>query len=416
MKIWIKPKSELDSQHAIWDLVYTRVAMTRLKVILLSIVVMLFSAPAVAQQLPVKIGFVAELSGPGGALGQDMYDAFMLVVERKGGKLGGVAVQILREDSQLKPEVANQIIDKLIEKDRVSIVTGFTFSNVMMAVYKKIVDNEIFLIGSNASPSQLAGAQCSPFYFQIAAQNDQRAEAMGRYAADKGFKKVYAMAPNYQAGKDFIAGFKREYKRPLLEEVYTSLNQLDFQAELAQLAAASPDAVYVFYPGGLGVQFVRQWRQSGLADKIPLLSTSTVDGINLPALKEAALGVTHASLWGPDFDNAESKRFVADFDKRYGRLPSEYAATAYDSALLLDAALAKVNGNVADKKAFMAALKSAEFPSLRGKFKFNHNQLGIQDFYIFDVVKDASGRYSHRTVVRAMADAQDAYHTQCPMK
>lgn len=390
--------------------------MMRSKAVLVAALAALFSGAAIAQQQPVKIGFVAELSGSAGALGQDMYDAFMLVVDRNGGKLGGVPVQVLREDSQLKPEVANQVVDKLIEKDQVPIIAGLTFSNVIMAVYKKIVDKEVFLIGSNASPSQLAGAQCNPFYFQVAAQNDQRAEAMGRYAAEKGFKKIYAMAPNYQAGKDFIAGFKREYKQPLLEEVYTPLNQLDFQAELVQLAAAKPDAVYVFYPGGLGVQFVRQWNQSGLAEKLPLLSTSTVDGINLPALQDAALKVAHASPWGPDLDNAESKRFVADFDKRYGRLPSEYAATAYDSALLLDAALAKVKGNVTDKKAFMAALKSAEFPSVRGKFKFNHNQLGIQDFYVFDVIKDASGRYSHKTVAKVMSDAQDAYQAQCPMK
>ena len=368
------------------------------------------------QQQPIKIGFVAEMSGPVGALGQDMYDAFMLVVERNGGKLGGVPVQVLREDSQLKPEVANQIVDKLIEKDRVPIIAGMTFSNVMMAVYKKIVDNEVFLIGSNASPSQLAGAQCSPFYFQTNAQNDQRAEAMGQYAAEKGYKRVYIMAPNYQAGKDYIAGFKRMYKQPLLEEVYTPLNQLDFQAELAQLAAAKPDAVYVFYPGGLGVQFIRQWRQSGLAGKIPLLSGSTVDGITLPALQEAAVGVAHASHWGPDFDNAENKRFVADFERRYGREPSEYAATAYDSASLLDAAIAKVNGNVTDKKAFMTALKTADFPSVRGRFKFNHNQLPIQDFYVFDIVKNDKGRFTYKTGPKAMADAQDAYHTECSMK
>ena len=199
----------------------------------------LFLCTSAAAQQPLKIGFIGELSGPQGALGQDMYDAFMLVVERNGGKLGGVPVSILREDSQLKPEVANQIVGKLIEKDRVPIITGVTFSNIMMAIYKKIVDNEVFLIGSNASPSQIAGAQCNQFYFQAAAQNDQRAEAMGRYAADKGYKRVYAMAPNYQAGKDFIAGFKREYKQALLEEVYTPLNQLDFQAELAQLSTAN---------------------------------------------------------------------------------------------------------------------------------------------------------------------------------
>lgn len=375
----------------------------------------LLSSGAVAQD-PIKIGFIGVFSGPQGALGQDMYDAFMLVVDRNGGKLGDVPVEIIKKDSQLKPAVANQIVDELIEKDKVPIIAGVTFSNIMMTIYPKVMEKEVFLIGSNASPSPIAGAQCNPFYFQAAAQNDQRAETMGRYAAQKGYKKVYAMAPNYQAGKDFIAGFKREYKLPLVGEVYTPLNQLDFQAELGQLSAAEPDAVFVFYPGGLGVQFLRQWRQSGLGAKLPLLSASTVDGINLPALQETAIGVAHASLWGPDFDNAESKRFVAEFEKRYDRLPSEYGATAYDSALLLDSAIRKVKGNVADKKAFMAALKEADFPSVRGNFKFNHNQLGIQDFYVFEVIKDDKGRYTHKTVAKVMDDAQDAYHSQCPMK
>jgi branched-chain amino acid transport system substrate-binding protein len=371
-------------------------------------------ASANAQQ-PIKIGYIAELSGPVGALGQDMYDAFMLVVERNGGRLGGVPVQVLREDSQLKPEVANQIVDKLLERDRVPIIAGVTFSNVMMGIYKKVIGSEVFLIGANAGPSPIAGPQCSPFYFHTGAQNDQRAETMGKFAAGKGYKRVYAMAPNYQAGKDFVAGFKRQYKQPLLEEVYTPLTQLDFQAELAQLAANRPDVAYVFYPGGLGVQFVRQWRQSGLAAKIPLISGATVDGITLPALQEAALGVGHASPWGPDFDNASNRRFVADFERRYNRIPSEYAAQSYDAALLLESAIAKVKGNIGDKKAFMEALKAADFPSVRGNFKFNNNNFPIQDFYVLEVVKDEKGRYTHKTVAKVMENAKDAYHAQCSM-
>ena len=324
--------------------------------------------------------------------------------------------QVLKEDSQLKPEVANQIVDKLIEKEKVAIIAGVTFSNIMMTIYKRVVDREVFLIGSNAGPSPIAGAQCSPFFFETNNQNDQRAEVVGKYAADKGYKRVYAMAPNYQAGKDFVNGFKRLYKQPLLEEVYTPLNQLDFQAELAQLAAAKPDAVYAFYPGGLGIQFVRQWRQSGLAEKIPLITSSTVDGITLPALQEAALGVMHGSPWSPELDNPQNRRFVAEFEKRYGRVPSEYAATSYDSAQLLDSAIAKVKGNIADKKAFTVALMAADFPSVRGNFKFNHNHFPIQDFYAFEVVKNASGRYTYKTLDKALVNHQDAFHSQCPMK
>jgi branched-chain amino acid transport system substrate-binding protein len=376
----------------------------------------LLATSAFAQQQPIKIGFIGELSGPQGALGQDQYDAFMLFLDAKGGKLGGVPIQIIKEDTQLKPEVANQVIDKLIEKEKVPIIAGVTFSNVMMTVYKKVVSSEVFILSSNAGPSPVAGAQCSPYAFLVNNQNDERAEVIGKYAADKGYKRVYAMAPNYQAGKDFIAGFKRYYKQPLLEEIYTPLNQLDFQAELAQLAAANPDAVYVFYPGGLGIQFVRQWRQSGLAGKFPLLTSSTVDGITLPALKEAALGVIHGSPWSPELDNAPNKRFVADFEKRYGRVPSEYAATSYDSAQLLDSAIAKVKGNVGDKKAFGAALKAADFPSVRGRFRFNHNQVPIQDYYAFEVVKNAQGRFTYKTISKALPDHADAYQAECPMK
>jgi branched-chain amino acid transport system substrate-binding protein len=377
---------------------------------------MLACAGAAHAQAPIKIGFIAELSGPQGALGQDQYDAFMMVVERNGGKLGGVPVEVIREDSQLKPEVATQIVDKLIEKENVPIITGITFSNVMMAIHKKITDKEVFLIGSNAGPAPIAGAQCSPYAFITSWQNDSQAEVVGKYATDKGYKRVLGMAPNYQAGKDFIAGFKRFYKGEVVDEIYTPLNQPDFSAELAQVAAKKPDAVYVFYPGGLGVNFVRQYKQAGLAGKIPLLSTSTTDGSTLPAQKEDALGVISGTFWGPDFNNPVSKKFVEDFEKKFNRIPSQYAAQSYDAALLLDSAIAKVKGNVADKKAFMAALKAADFKSLRGDFKFNNNNFPIQDMYVFEVAKDAKGRVNLKTVSAPLKDHQDAYHTQCKSK
>jgi branched-chain amino acid transport system substrate-binding protein len=371
---------------------------------------------AVLAQAPLKIGFMAELSGPQGALGQDQYDAFMLVVDQNGGKLGGVPVQIIKEDSQLKPEVATQLVDKLIEKDKVPIITGITFSNVMMAVHKKITEKEVFLIGSNAGPAPIAGAQCSPYAFITSWQNDNQAEVVGKYATDKGYKRVIGMAPNYQAGKDFIAGFKRYFKGEVIDEIYTPLNQPDFSAELAQVASKNPDAVYVFYPGGLGVNFVRQYKQAGLLGKIPLLSTSTTDGSTLPAQKEDALGVISGTFWGPDFNNPVNKKFVDDFEKKYGRIPSQYAAQSYDAALLLDSAIAKVKGNVADKKAFMAALKAADFKSLRGNFKFNNNNFPIQDMYVFEVAKDAKGRVNLKTVATPLKEHQDAYHAQCTLK
>ncbi|UUZ71126.1 ABC transporter substrate-binding protein [Polaromonas sp. P1(28)-8] len=367
-------------------------------------------------QTPIKIGFMAELSGPQGVTGQDQYDGFMMAVQRNGGKLGGVPVEVIREDSQLKPDVALQLTQKLIEKEKVSIITGITFSNIMMAVHKPITDKEIFLIGSNAGPAPIVGTQCSPYQFIVSWQNDMQSEVVGKYAADKGYKRVVALAPNYQAGKDYIAGFKRFYKSELAGENYTPLNQQDFSAEISQIAATKPDAVFVFYPGALGINFVRQYQQAGLMGKIPLLSTGTTDGSTLPAIRDAALGAISGSFWGPDFDNAESRRFVEEFENKYKRIPSQYAAQSYDAAMLLDSAIAKVRGNVADKPAFMTALKAADFKSVRGSFKFNNNHFPIQNMPVLEVAKDSKGRVSMKTVAFPLRDHKDAYHQQCAMK
>ena len=382
---------------------------------------MLFAAALAAganvhAQEAVRIGFLAEFSGPQGVLGQDQYDGFMLAVERNGGKLGGVPVQVFREDSQLKPEVAVQLVQKLIEKEKVSIVTGITFSNIMMAVHKPITEKQVFLIGSNAGPAPIAGSRCSPYGFVVSWQNDVQAEVVGKYAADKGFRKVFALAPNYQAGKDYVAGFKRYYKGELAGETYTPLNQQDFSAEISQIAAAKPDAVFVFYPGGLGINFVRQYQQAGLMGKVPLLSTGTTDGSTLPALRDAALGVITGSFWGPEFDNPQSTRFVEEFEKKHKRIPSQYAAQGYDSAMLLDSALAKVGGNVGDKQSFMAAIKAADFKSVRGPFKFNHNNFPIMDMPVLQVAKDDQGRVSLKTIGFPLRNHEDAYHQQCPLK
>ena len=372
----------------------------------------LAGAPAQAQ---VKIGFMAELSGPQGPLGQDQYDALMLVVERNGGKLGGVPVQILREDSQLKPDVANQIVDKLIDRERVPIITGVTFSNIMMAVHKKVTGKEVFLIGSNAGPSPVAGALCSPFFFSTSWENGQQAEVVGKYATDKGIKRVVTIAPNYQAGKDFVAGFKRYYTTPTAAELWPALNTQDFSAEIAQIAAAAPDAVFAFLPGGLGINFVKQWGQAGMRGKIPLLTSSTTDGIGLPAMGDAALGVLSGTFWGPDFANPANQRFVKEFEAKYKRIPSQYAAQSYDAAQLIDAALAKTGGKTDDKKALLAAFRTASFASVRGDFKFNSNQFPIQDFHIFEAIKDPQGRMTLKTVATPLKADKDAHFDKCKM-
>lgn len=371
---------------------------------------------AQSQQTPLKIGFIGELSGPVALVGQDQYDGFMLFVEAHGGKLGGIPVDVIKEDSQFKPEVAVQLVKKLIERDHVPIITGVSFSNIMAAIHRPVTEKGVFLISSIAGPSSAAGDQCSRLVYVTSFEVEMIAEAYAEYANSRGFKSVYLMAPNFNAGKDTMKGFKRVYKGKILNEVYTPIGQIDFAAELTQLAAAKPDAVFAFYAGSAGVNFVRQYQQLGLLKSIPLMSQAAVESGNLRALQDVALGVLSNIPWSQDLDNPANKKFVSGFEAKYKRIPTMAAAFSYDAAQLLDAALRTTGGNVTDKKAFMRALHYAKFPSVRGEFKFANNNFPIQDYYIQEVARDGKGRVNMKTIATPLKQATDPYAAKCTLK
>jgi branched-chain amino acid transport system substrate-binding protein len=369
-----------------------------------------------AAAAPIKIGLVSTLSGPSAALGVHMRDGFMLGLKHAGGQLGGVETEVVTVDDELKPDVGVEKVKSLLERDRVDIVAGVVFSNVMGAIAKPVTDAEVFLISGNAGPSTLAGQGCSPYFFSVSWQNDQMHEVLGKHAQDKGYGRVFLMAPNYQAGKDSLAGFKRHFKGEIVDEVYTQLGQLDFSAELARIAAAKPDAVFTFMPGGMGVSLVKQYRQAGLADTTPFLSAFTVDETTLPATQADALGMFSASQWTPGMDNEANKKFVADYEAEYGYVPSLYSSQGYDLAMLIDSAVRKVNGDLSDKAAFRAALEAAEFTSVRGDFRFNTNHFPIQDFYLVEAVMRDDGKYQTQIVQKVFDDYGDVYAAECRME
>ncbi|WP_034398505.1 ABC transporter substrate-binding protein [Comamonas thiooxydans] len=364
-----------------------------------------------------KIGLVAPLSGPQAAVGQDQVDGFMLALGQLGGKLGGQMTSVLVDDDQLKPDLGNQIARKFIDKEKVDAIVGLSFSNVLMGSLPRIVESGTVAIATNAGPSPLAGSGCKANVFSTAWQNDGAAEAMGRYAQDKGLKRVYLMAPNYQAGKDMLAGFKRFFKGQIVEETYTQVNQPDYSAEITQLQVAQPEAVFVFYPGGMGVNFVKQMSQAGLLGKLPLYSVFTVDGTTMPSLREAAVGTLSAAMWDAALDNPQSRKFVAAFEAKYKRTPSAYAATAFDAAHILDLAFRRVGPNLGDRKALAAAVKAAgsEFQSVRGPFRFNNNNLPVQNYYAFETVKE-QGKVTVKQVATPLTAHSDAYSAQCALR
>ncbi|EKF41788.1 extracellular ligand-binding receptor [Nitratireductor indicus C115] len=355
---------------------------------------------------PVKIGMITTLSGGGAGLGIDARDGFMLAIKQSGNK----DVEVVTEDDAQKPELAVQIADKMVQSDKVDLLTGIIWSNLAMAVVPSVTAQDIIYLSVNAGPSALAGAGCSPNYFNVAYQNDNFHEAMGE-AANKDYKKTFVMAPNYPAGKDSLTGFKRYYKGELAGEVYTKLGQTDYAAEIAQIRASGADSVFFFLPGGMGIAFTKQYAQSGV--DLPLLGPAfSFSQDVLPAIGDAALGVKNTASWSPDLDNETSKAFVESFKAEYGRLPSVYAAQAFDTANLILAASAKAS--VKDKDAFRAALKAADFKSVRGKFSFNTNNHPIQDFYVREVVKDGD-TLTNKIVGTAFTDHKDAYAADCKM-
>jgi branched-chain amino acid transport system substrate-binding protein len=372
----------------------------------------LLATSAVAAQ-SATIGFMAPLSGPQALVGQDQVDGFMLALEQLGGKLGGQATSILKEDDQLKPEIGQQIVRKLIDKDKVDAIVGLSFSNVLMGSLPRLAESGVVAIATNAGPSPIAGAQCKPNVFSMAWQNDGAAEAMGKFAQDRGIKRVYLMAPNYQAGKDMLAGFKRFYKGEVVDEAYTQVNQPDYSAEIAQLQSAKPDAVFVFYPGGMGINFVKQMSQAGLGGKLPLYSVFTVDGTTLPSLGDTAAGAISGAMYDASLDTPENRKFVAAFEAKYKRTPSLYAAAGFDAANLLDLGLRKAGG---DPKKLAASVKAAggEFKSVRGPFKFGANNMPVQNYYAFETVR-TSGTVTTKQIGTPLAAHADSYASLCKL-
>ena len=373
-----------------------------------------WSSNATAQD-KLKIGLIVTLSGPSAVIGQQLRDGFALGVKAAGGKLGGLETEVIVVDDELKPDLAVTKVKGLIDRDQVHFVIGPVFSNVLQAIHKPVIESNAFLISPNAGTSTFAGKQCHPNFFVTSNQNDQVFGVLGKYAQDKGFKRMFLMAPNYQAGKDALTGFKHHFKGEVVDEVYTPLNQLDFSAELAKIAAAKPDGLFTFMPGGMGVNLVKQYRQAGL-DKTPFMSAFTTDETTLPAQQDAALGFLAGANWAPNLDNPQNKAFTAAYEAAYKAVPGTFAMQAYDTAMLIDSAVKAVGGKLSDRDGLRAAIKRANFTSLRGGFKFGANNYPIQDFYLVKVVKRTDGKYQTEIVDRIFKDSVDVYAAECAMK
>ena len=377
----------------------------------------LASGPALAQDKTIKIGVISTFTGPPAAIGNDMKNSFELGLDHHGRKLGGLPVEVIYADDQTKPEVGVQKTQELIESNHVDFVVGYIWSNVLIASLKPLIDSKAMTVVTNAGASQFAGELCSPYAFSTSWQNDQTPAAVGLYMNQKGVKSAFLIGPNYAAGKDMLAGVQQTFKGQIVGQELTRWpDQLDFSAELSKARAAKPDAIFAFYPGGAGVQFVTQYVQAGLRGQIPLYTAFTIDDLSLPRMKDLAVGVPGAQEWVNDLPNPANQKYVADYKARYNASPSFYGAQTYDAAGLIDSAVTAVKGDLSNKEGMRKEMEKANFKSVRGNFKFGNNHIPIQDFYLQDAAKNPDGSYSLHTVATIVKDDQDRFHDRCPMK
>ncbi len=376
------------------------------------------AAPASAQEL--RIGFMNTYSGGGAILGKHQDNGWKLGLAHEdwtkdGDKLGGVPTKIFYADDQTKPDVGVKEVEKFLKQDKVQIVAGIIWSNVLLAITKPTFDNKSILLTTNAGASPMAGAGCNPLFVSSSWNNDQSPEALGKRMSDDKLATIYMIAPNYQAGKDMIAGVLRTLKGPkVLDQDLVKFGETDFQANISKIRAAKPTAVFAFMPGPMSPAFFKQWQSAGIGNEVKLYTIFSVDNATLPAVGDAAIGSYHASYWSHDLAIPENQKFVRDYTAKYGGLPSEFAAQAYDAARLIAAAVKAVGGKVDDTAGLAKALRHTKYPSTRGPYEYNVNGIPIQNFYLREVVKGPDGKPAIVSRGAIFEKHKDAYWEQCP--
>jgi branched-chain amino acid transport system substrate-binding protein len=388
----------------------------------LSLIAAVMAGPAFAADT-VKIGLVTTLTTPASVIGRDVVDAVNLAIEHAGGTIAGKKIELIIEDDGLKPDLGRQKAEKLVRQDKVDIVAGFNWSNVLLAARKPVLDSGKILISTNAGPSDMAGKLCHENFFSTRAQNDMVPMAVGQALNASGIKKLYVMAPNYAAGKDMVEGLKRTYRGEVVGSDYTKWGddpQLDFSAELAKAKASNAEALFAFYPGRTGLAFARQFDQTGLAARMKLFTVYTLDQLALPALQEAGaksvLGSETADYWSPDIDTPGNKRFVTDFRSKHGRVPSNYAAAAYDLIPYVKAAIEQSGGDVSDVARVRTSLRKADYDSVRGRYQVGQNGFPIDRFYRVEVSTEPSGAWTLRSKGVVLENTPDPYIGACKLR
>jgi branched-chain amino acid transport system substrate-binding protein len=350
-----------------------------------------------AQAGPIKIGVVLPYTGVYAVLGESITQAMELVFARENWTVAGRKIEMIKEDDEMKPPVGVRKTEKLIDSDKVDILTGPVHSGILMGMRDKVHNSKTILIVSNAGADAISRERCSRWIFRTSFSNWQPCQPMGGWVAKNVSKDVFLTAPNYQAGKDMMNAFKETFGPAggkVVAEDYPKLGETDYAPYLTKIRQSGAKAVFAFFSGSDAVNFVKQYDQFGLKQSIKLTGAGFLTEPDvLPAQGPAALGVLTGHFYTPVLDNPTNQRFVKEFrDKYAGKMPDGFACQGYDTAEVIVRALKAVNGNTQDKDRLVDVIAKLEFDSPRGRFRFDpktHNV--IQPFIYIREVKEVAG-------------------------
>jgi branched-chain amino acid transport system substrate-binding protein len=342
---------------------------------------------------PLKIGVLLPTSGFLASLGKEQTNAMNLAVEMAGGSVAGRKIELLFEDTEAKPPVGQTKLRKLILSDKVDVTAGVVSSAVALAIAPYLSRMKMPMVISNAGTNLLSGSKCNRYVLRAAYSMAQSSEPIGKYMAKKGIKSVYILAADYVAPREAVEAFKKAFIAgggKVLGEIWTPFGRTqDFGPFISKARAAKPDAIFPVYYGGEAILFAKQYEAFGLKKSIPLYSALGYTPRMLHrAQGDTALDVIQSSNYVAELPHPENKKFVEAYSKKFGSLPSEFAAYAFDAIHVILEAVKARKGDTKDKAALVSAMEKVSFTGPRGPIQFSSSSRGItQNWYIVKTVK-----------------------------
>ena len=344
--------------------------------------------PSIGQQAKVKVGLLLPYTGTYAALGHNITDAMKLGFAEAGNKLGGREFEIIQVDSEADPAKAAANTNKLIVGAKVDFLSGPVHSGVAMAMAKIAREEGTITIVSNAGANAVTREMCGSNIFRTSFSNWQVCYPMGVEMARRGLKRVASVTWNYAAGKEMIGAFREGFEKgggSVTKEILVPFPNVEFQANLTEIASLQPDAVFAFFAGAGAVKFVKDYAEAGLKARIPLYGAGFLTDGTLRAQGQAAEGVFTTLHYADSLALPANIRFREAFKKSVNRDADVYAVQGYDTAKLLIRAMESVKGDTGATKALIAGMEQVQFDSPRGPWHFSKSHNPVQDIYLREV-------------------------------